>query len=189
MAHEASDLCNVHIDRTSLYSRLFAKGRLLRALSMLAIWGLNTIFGLIAAIAGRPDSPLIALFLFPVAACLPAGFGLKTAQFALSGVVSIARLWRCSAASAKPRCSVFRARLCSHCFHIGTIRGGCIPGCNSYISAVVPGTRDGLQDFGVRRIASRGRDLSSLDRSKRFMQDTNANIGSILQANSGNVVC
>ena len=57
---------------------------------MLAIWGLITILGMIVAIASRRVSPLIALFLFPVTACLAAGFGLKTAQFALSGLVSIA---------------------------------------------------------------------------------------------------
>ncbi len=75
---------------TSLYSHLFAKGRHHRVLSMLAIWGLITILGMIVAIASRRVSPLIALFLFPVTACLAAGFGLKTAQFALSGLVSIA---------------------------------------------------------------------------------------------------
>lgn len=58
--------------------------------SMLGIWGLVTIVGMIAAIASRRVSPLIALFLFPVAASLAAGFGLRTAQFALAGLVSIA---------------------------------------------------------------------------------------------------
>jgi citrate-Mg2+:H+ or citrate-Ca2+:H+ symporter, CitMHS family len=76
--------------RASLYSHLFAKGRHQRVRSMLAIWGLITILGMIVAIASRRVSPLIALFLFPVIACLAAGFGLKTAQFALSGLVSIA---------------------------------------------------------------------------------------------------
>ena len=57
---------------------------------MLAIWGLITILGMIVAIASRRVSPLVALFLFPVTACLAAGFGLNTAQFALSGLVSIA---------------------------------------------------------------------------------------------------
>ena len=75
---------------TSLYSHLFAKGQHHRALSMLAIWGLITILAMIVAIASRRVSPLIALFLFPVTACFAAGFGLKTAQFALSGLVSIA---------------------------------------------------------------------------------------------------
>ena len=69
---------------------MFAKGLHHRSLSMLAIWGLITILGMIVAIASRRVSPLIALFLFPVTACLAAGFGLKTAQFALSGLVSIA---------------------------------------------------------------------------------------------------
>ncbi len=57
---------------------------------MLAIWGLITIMGMLAAIASRRVSPFIALFLFPVAASLAAGFGLKTSQFALAGLVSIA---------------------------------------------------------------------------------------------------
>ncbi len=57
---------------------------------MLAIWGLITILGMIVAIASRRVSPLIALFLFPVAASLAGGFGLKTGQFALAGLVSIA---------------------------------------------------------------------------------------------------
>lgn len=76
--------------RASLYSHLFAGGRHHRALSMLAIWGLITILGMIVAIASRRVSPLVALFLFPVAACLAAGFGFKTAEFALAGIVSIA---------------------------------------------------------------------------------------------------
>ena len=37
---------------------------------MLAIWGLITILGMIVAIASRRVSPLVALFLFPVTACL-----------------------------------------------------------------------------------------------------------------------
>lgn len=57
---------------------------------MLAIWGLIAISGMIAAIASRRVSPLIALFLFPVAASLAAGFGLKTGHFALAGLISIA---------------------------------------------------------------------------------------------------
>ena len=40
---------------------------------MLAIWGLITILGMILAIASRRVSPLVALFLFPVTACLAAG--------------------------------------------------------------------------------------------------------------------
>ena len=48
-----------------------------RSLSMLATWGLITILGMIAAIASRRVSPLVALFMFPVTACLAAGFGLK----------------------------------------------------------------------------------------------------------------
>ncbi len=57
---------------------------------MLALWGLITIVGTIAAIASRRVSPLIALFLFPVASSLAAGFGLKTGTFAIAGVESIA---------------------------------------------------------------------------------------------------
>ena len=57
---------------------------------MLAIWGLITILGMIVAIVSRRMSPLVALFLFPVTACLALGFGLKTAQLALSGLVAIA---------------------------------------------------------------------------------------------------
>lgn len=57
---------------------------------MLAIWGLITILGMLAAIASRRVSPLIALFLFPVGASFAAGFGLKTSQFALAGLESIA---------------------------------------------------------------------------------------------------
>src|SRR5690348_4985864 len=45
---------------------------------------------MLAAIASRRVSPLVALFLFPVAASLAAGFGVKTGQFALAGLVSIA---------------------------------------------------------------------------------------------------
>ena len=54
---------------------LFAKGLHHRSLSMLAIWGLITILGMILAIASRRVSPLVALFLFPVTTCLVAGFG------------------------------------------------------------------------------------------------------------------
>ena len=57
---------------------------------MLAIWGLITILGMIVAIASRRVSPPVALFLFPVTACLAAGFGLNTAQFALSGLIATA---------------------------------------------------------------------------------------------------
>ena len=69
---------------------LFAKRLHHRSLSMLAIWGLITILGMIVAIASRHVSPLVALFLFPVTACLLPAFGLKTAQFALSGLILIA---------------------------------------------------------------------------------------------------
>lgn len=57
---------------------------------MLAFWGLLTIVGMIVAIASRRVSPLIALFVFPVATSLAAGFGLKTNTFALAGLQAIA---------------------------------------------------------------------------------------------------
>jgi CitMHS family citrate-Mg2+:H+ or citrate-Ca2+:H+ symporter len=69
---------------------MFAKHPRVGHSTVLGILGPLTIVGMIAAIASRRMSPLIALFLFPVAASLAAGFGLKTAQFALAGLVSIA---------------------------------------------------------------------------------------------------
>ncbi len=66
------------------------KGRLGRVHAMLALWGVITIVGMIAAIASRRVSPLIALLLFPAATSLAAGFGLKTGTFALAGLQSIA---------------------------------------------------------------------------------------------------
>lgn len=57
---------------------------------MLAIWGLITIVGMIVAIASRRVSPLVALFLFPVLASLAAGFGMKTGQFAIAGLETMA---------------------------------------------------------------------------------------------------
>ncbi|MFP5236346.1 MAG: CitMHS family transporter [Acidobacteriota bacterium] len=57
---------------------------------MLAIWGLITIAGMIVAILSRRVSPLIALFLFPVLTSFAAGFGGKTATFAMRGLESIA---------------------------------------------------------------------------------------------------
>ena len=57
---------------------------------MLAFWGLIMIVGMVAAIASRRVSPLIALFLFPVIGSLAAGFGLKTGTFALAGLEAIA---------------------------------------------------------------------------------------------------
>lgn len=57
---------------------------------MLAIWGLITILGMIAAILSRRVSPLIALFLFPLVTSVAAGFGAQTAKFALAGITSIA---------------------------------------------------------------------------------------------------
>jgi len=57
---------------------------------MLALWGLITIVGMIAAIASRRVSPLIALFLFPVTTSIASGFGLRTGTFALSGLETMA---------------------------------------------------------------------------------------------------
>ena len=57
---------------------------------MLAIWGLITIGGMILAILSRRVSPLIALFLFPLATSFAAGFGGRTGKFAISGLESIA---------------------------------------------------------------------------------------------------
>ncbi len=57
---------------------------------MLAIWGLITILGMIAAILSRRVSPLIALFLFPLVTSIAAGFGARTATFAAAGITSIA---------------------------------------------------------------------------------------------------
>ena len=61
-----------------------------RVSSMLALWGLITIVGMIAAIATRRVSPLIALLLFPAATSVAAGFGLRTGAFALTGLEAIA---------------------------------------------------------------------------------------------------
>ena len=53
---------------------------------MLALVGLATVIILLAVIASRVMSPLVALIAVPVAAALMAGFGLQTAQFMLSGL-------------------------------------------------------------------------------------------------------
>ncbi len=57
---------------------------------MLALWGLATIAGLIAAIASRKVSTLAALTLIPVITALLSGFGLRTATFVLEGLKNIA---------------------------------------------------------------------------------------------------
>lgn len=57
---------------------------------MLAIWGLITIVGLIAAIASRRTSPMAALVLVPTTTAILSGFGLRTAEFILSGIRTIA---------------------------------------------------------------------------------------------------
>ena len=122
----------------------FGKGLHHWSLSMLAIWGLITILGMIVAIPSRRVSPLVALFLFPVTTCLAAGFGLNTAQFALSGMISIAPVVAMflfailffgvltDAGTIEPfvrillrgigknPCSSFRALLCLHCCSTST---------------------------------------------------------------------
>lgn len=77
------------LERRFLYSPSFRKGPHRRT-QMLAIWGLITILGMIAAILSRRISPLIALFLFPLVTSVAAGFGSQTAKFAVAGITSIA---------------------------------------------------------------------------------------------------
>ena len=57
---------------------------------MLAIWGVATILGVLAAIASRRVSPFGALLIVPVLTCLGAGFGMRTSGFILSGLTTIA---------------------------------------------------------------------------------------------------
>jgi CitMHS family citrate-Mg2+:H+ or citrate-Ca2+:H+ symporter len=57
---------------------------------MLAALGFLVVVTLLVAIVGRWMTPLVALILIPVAASLAAGFGLKTGQFAVSGIQQIA---------------------------------------------------------------------------------------------------
>jgi CitMHS family citrate-Mg2+:H+ or citrate-Ca2+:H+ symporter len=57
---------------------------------MLLILGLATIAALLVAILSRRVSPLVALIAFPVLASLAGGFGLKTSQFILTGIQSMA---------------------------------------------------------------------------------------------------
>jgi CitMHS family citrate-Mg2+:H+ or citrate-Ca2+:H+ symporter len=57
---------------------------------MLALLGLTTIVALLAATLSKRVSPLIALFVFPVLASLAGGFGLKTGEFIVQGIQSIA---------------------------------------------------------------------------------------------------
>ncbi len=56
---------------------------------MLALLGLITILGLLAAILSKKISPLVALVAFPVAASLFAGFGLRTGRFMIDGIQGI----------------------------------------------------------------------------------------------------
>ncbi len=53
---------------------------------MLALVGLATVIILLVVIASRLMSPLVALIVVPVTAALTAGFGVRTAQFMLSGL-------------------------------------------------------------------------------------------------------
>jgi citrate-Mg2+:H+ or citrate-Ca2+:H+ symporter, CitMHS family len=56
---------------------------------MLALLGLVTILGLLLAILSKRVSPLVALVVFPVAASLFAGFGLRTGRFMIEGIQGI----------------------------------------------------------------------------------------------------
>ncbi|MFP5228214.1 MAG: CitMHS family transporter [Acidobacteriota bacterium] len=57
---------------------------------LLALLGLLTILGVLAAILSKRVTPLVALVAFPVIASLAAGFGLRTGQFMLAGIRGIA---------------------------------------------------------------------------------------------------
>ena len=155
---------------------------------MLAIWGLITILGMIVAIASRRVSPLVALFLFPVTACLAAGFGLRTAQFALSGLVSIAPVVAMflfailffgvltDAGTIEPFVKILLRGIGKNPVLIvpGTallallatprrFRRSRFSGCDSHAAAAVSRTRDGSQDPGMRGIAGGRRELSAMD--------------------------
>jgi CitMHS family citrate-Mg2+:H+ or citrate-Ca2+:H+ symporter len=52
----------------------------------MALLGLITVVSVLAAIMSRRLSPLVALIVIPVAAALAGGFGLRTGQFAVSGI-------------------------------------------------------------------------------------------------------
>jgi CitMHS family citrate-Mg2+:H+ or citrate-Ca2+:H+ symporter len=52
----------------------------------LALLGLVTVVSVLAAIMSRRMTPLVALIVLPTAAALAAGFGLRTGQFAVSGI-------------------------------------------------------------------------------------------------------
>ena len=57
---------------------------------MLALLGLATIIALLALIASRRTSPLVALIVVPVTAALAGGFGRETGGFVLRGLESVA---------------------------------------------------------------------------------------------------
>ena len=57
---------------------------------MLALLGLFTVLLLLALIASRRVSPLVALVVVPIAASLAGGFGLQTGQFVTAGLQAIA---------------------------------------------------------------------------------------------------
>ena len=56
----------------------------------MALWGALTIAGVLTAIMSRRISPLVALILIPVLTSLASGFGLRTSDFIISGILSIA---------------------------------------------------------------------------------------------------
>ena len=68
---------------------IFGRSAIIAAMP-LALLGLLTILGLLAAILSKRVTPLVALVVFPVAGSLLAGFGLRTGHFMLQGIQSIA---------------------------------------------------------------------------------------------------
>ena len=56
----------------------------------MALWGAVTILGVLAAILSRRLSALTALVLIPVATSVLSGFGLRTSDFILAGIASMA---------------------------------------------------------------------------------------------------
>jgi CitMHS family citrate-Mg2+:H+ or citrate-Ca2+:H+ symporter len=57
---------------------------------MLALLGLATVVFLLAAIASRRMTPLVALVVIPIAAALASGFGLETGKYVTAGIQAIA---------------------------------------------------------------------------------------------------
>lgn len=56
----------------------------------MALWGIITVAGVLAAIMSRRLSPLAALVLIPVLSSLASGFGLRTSGFIIAGIQSMA---------------------------------------------------------------------------------------------------